>query len=173
MPYEKPPVDGLFVAKQFITVHSRSIPVRLLTVTRKPLKLEKSQKMANIETLDGEGMEVLPWPDDEAASEYGAAKVGSVSAQVITDPEKFIEEMKSKHKWVNELHIGKLSLEQKALLYQVLVRYHHVFSKHENDIGRTELKPATIQLDTTVPINVRPYPQSPENLATLKRRCKS
>ena len=165
-PLKSLPRDCLLVAKQLVSVKTRYIPFRLINLSLSSVQLKKGEKLGEIEELTQD--DISPWAEDKKSKEIPGFMMNVHSLQSESSS-AVIEEILADNPWIEELNLDKLNETELSKVYPTLKEYSTVFSQGDFDIGRCTLKPAKITLNTETPINVRPYPMSPENLKQLKK----
>lgn len=140
--------DGVIVAKALIDTKSCKVPIRVINLNQKPIKIWKGMNIANC-------IPVCPIIDRPQEKQ----NVYQVNESVVESnlPEHLkpvIEECQS-----------NLSSEEKSKVVQLLNKYQHVFSTSKSDLGNTDIVKHKINTGLAPPIKQQPrrLPQKVQN----------
>ena len=107
------------IARALVIPRSERVPVRMLNPTAEPVQVPKGMVVAEMELVED--------PPEVVESEIGVMSV-----------EQSGELSESFLKKIAEDSGTELSVEEKVLFYQFLLKYGHLFAQDSTDLGRTD-----------------------------------
>lgn len=148
---------GVEVARVLAKVQRGRVPVRVRNVQPHSVLLHRHQRLAQVTVMDGSA--VRDGPDVHFTEvSPGVVEVGVVQ---LSPRSEDLGQGLPKHLMCESLQGSSLNTEQQCQLQQLLVRWSHVFSFHDEDYGCTDVVTHAIPTGEAAPIRERYRPVPP------------
>lgn len=149
--------QGVEVARSIATNHRGRVPVRVRNTKPYPVHLYRHQRLARVTTVTPpqviEGSDVCFTRVEPGVVEVGVAQVAQEAETVTGDPPE--------HLRCASLQGEGLEEQQQQQLQQLLIRWQHVFSTHDEDYGCTDAVKHRIPTGDAAPSRERYRPVPP------------
>ena len=165
----KGPKDFL-VGRTLVTVKEGTIPLKIMNLSSVKSIVKKNTKIAKVVKVNANEYKVDRWEDQREVSHTNYPSLTGIVETINESKHDLCKKLLEEHPWMTNIQIGSLTDDQRYETYKVVKKHEKAFSKHENDIGRTDLMEVKINLDKKEPIKTKQYAVPPHKREILKEQ---